>query len=99
MQKVVFFIPSVTHFFIQQLTEGFQLALRKPENSACAKTCFSFKIKDQIILFELAGILKNNLRLFKLDSKTLLVCHSAAVTKYEGYPNFNSFRRYFNKNY
>ena len=40
------------------------------------KTRFSFKIKDQIILFELEGILKNNLRLLK----TLLVCHSAITS-------------------
>ena len=47
---------------------------------ARAKNCFSFKIKDRISLSELAGLVKNNLRLFKLDSKTLLVCHSAVTS-------------------
>ena len=41
---------------------------------------FSFKIKDQIILSELEGILKNNLSFFKLDSKALLVYHCAITS-------------------
>ena len=41
---------------------------------------FSFKVKDQTILFKLAGILKNNLRLFQLDSNTLLECHSVLMS-------------------
>ena len=46
------------------------------KQSASVKTCFSFKIT----LFELAGILRNNLRLFKLDSNTLLVCNSVVTS-------------------
>ena len=41
---------------------------------------FFLKIKDRIIQFQLAGIVKNNLRLFKLDSKTLLVCHNVVTS-------------------
>ena len=41
---------------------------------------FSFKVKDQTILFKLAGTLKNNLRLFQLDSNTLLQCHSVLMS-------------------
>ena len=81
MQKVVFFFPSLTHFFITATYPRFSTGLvQARKQSASAKTCFSFKIKDQIILFKLAGILKNNLRLFKLDSKTLCVCHKAVTS-------------------
>ena len=45
-----------------------------------AKTCFSFKIKNGIVLLQLAAILKNKLKLFKLDSKILLVCHNAVTS-------------------
>ena len=37
-------------------------------------------LQNNIILFKLAVMLKINLRLFKLDSKTSLVCHSAATS-------------------
>ena len=47
---------------------------------ARTKTGFSFKIKEEIILFELEGILKSNVRLFNLDSKTLIVYHSAITS-------------------
>ena len=47
----------------------------------------------------MADILKNNLRLFKLDAKTLLVlwqCYNVIqMTKDEGYPNFDSFNKNF----
>ena len=81
MQKVVFFFPSLTHFFIRATYRRFSTGpTQARKQSASTKTCFSFKIKDQIILFKLADILKNNLRLFKLDSKTLIVCHSAITS-------------------
>ena len=57
-----FFLPLLNPLFHYSNFTGFQLALHKPEN-------LFFKIKDWMILFELEGILKNNLRLFKFDSK------------------------------
>ena len=44
-----------------------------------AKTYFSFQTKHQIIPFKLAGKV-NIITLFKLDSKTLLVCHIAVAS-------------------
>ena len=64
--KVVFFFPSLTHFFITAIYWRFSTGpAQTRKQSAHAKTCFSFKIKDQIILFQLAAMLKINLRLFK----------------------------------
>ena len=81
MQKVVFFFLSLTHFFIMATYQRFSTGpAQARKQSASVKTCFSFKLKDLIILFKLAGILKDNLRLFKLDSKTLLVCHNAVMS-------------------
>ena len=80
-RKSFYFFPSLTHLFsratYQRFSSGPAHARKQP---ASAKTCLSFEIKDQIILFKLAGILKNNLRLFQLDSKTLLVCHSTETS-------------------
>ena len=70
-ESCLFFL-WLTHFFI---TATGSAQARK--QYARTKPCFSFKIKDQIILFELEGLLKNYLRLFKLDSKILIVYHSA----------------------
>ena len=96
-----FFSISLSHCFITATYRRFSTGLAQARKQyARTKTRFSFKIKDRIILFELVGILKNNLSLFKLDSKTLLVYHNVnQMTKYEGYPNFDPFRRYFNKNH
>ena len=81
MQKVVFFFPSLTPLFITALYRRFSTdPAQARKQSARTKTCFSFKIKDRIILFEFTGILKNNLRLFKLDSNTSLVGHSAVTS-------------------
>ena len=104
MQKVVFFFPSLTHLFITALYRRFSTdPAQARKQSARTKTCFSFKIKDRIILFEFTGILKNNLRLFKLDSNTSLMGHSAVTsTKWRNMkatPTLILFRRYFNKNY
>ena len=56
MQKVVFFFLSLTHFFITATYWRFLTGpVQARKQSACAKICFSFKIKDQIILIELAG--------------------------------------------
>ena len=75
-RKLFFFFLSLTHFFITATYRRFLTGSAQARKQyARTKTCFSFKIKDWIILFELEGILKNNLRLFKLDSKTLLVYH------------------------
>ena len=72
-----FFLNPLFHYCKLQKVTGSAQARKQ---YARTKTCFSFKIKDRIILFELEGILKNNLRLFKLDSKTLLVYHSAIMS-------------------
>ena len=78
MPKVAFFFLSLTHFFIMATYQRFLTApAQARKQSVHTKTCFPFKIKDSVILFKFSRILKNNLRLFKLDSKTLLVCHSA----------------------
>ena len=71
-----FFFLSLTHLFITTTYGRFSTGPAQAKKQyAHTKICFSFKIKNRIILFELEGILKNNLRLFKLDSKTLLVYH------------------------
>ena len=76
-----FFFPSLTHFFITATCRRFSTSPAQARKQyAHTKICFSFKMKDWIILFELEGILKNNLRLFKLDSKTLLVYNSAMMS-------------------
>ena len=73
-----FFFLSLTHFFIMATYQRFLTApAQARKQSVRTKTCFPFKIKDSVILFKFSRILKNNLMLFKLDSKTLLVCHSA----------------------
>ena len=81
MQKVVFFFPSLSHFFTMAIYRRFSTDTAQDiKQSAHSKTCFSFKIKDETMLFQVEGILKNNLRLFKVDSKTLLMCHNATTS-------------------
>ena len=81
-----FFFLSLTYFFITATYRRFSTGPSQARKQfARTKTCFSFKIKDWIILFELEGKLKNNLRLFKLDSKMLytsniLVYHNAITS-------------------
>ena len=79
--RKMFYFLSFSHFFTtatcRRLLTGPAQARKQ---CTCTKTCFSFKIKDWIILFELECILKNNLRLFKLDSNTLLLYHSAIMS-------------------
>ena len=71
-----FFFFSLTHLFITATYRRFSTdPAQAKKQYTHTKICFSFKMKNRIILFELEGILKNNLRLFKLDSKTLLVYH------------------------
>ena len=65
MQKVVFFFLPLTHFFITATYRRFSTdPAQARKQYARTKTCFFFKIKDRIILFELEDILKNNLKLF-----------------------------------
>ena len=76
-----FFFFSLTHFFITATYQRFSTGPAQAKKQYVhTKVCFSFKIKDWIILFDLEGILKNNLRLFKLDSKTLPLCHCAITS-------------------
>ena len=80
-RKLFFFFPFLTYFLVTAIYRRFStVPAQARKQSARAKTCFSFKIKDRIILFQLAGILKNNLRLFKLDSKYLLVRHNVVTS-------------------
>ena len=76
-----FFFHSLTHFLVtatyRRFSNGPALARKQYSRT---KTYCSFKIKDQIILFELDTMLKSDLRLFKLDSKTLLVYHSVITS-------------------
>ena len=61
-RKLFFFFPSLTHFFITTTYQRFSTGhAQARKQSASAETCFSFKIKDRLILFELAGLLKDNL--------------------------------------
>ena len=97
-----FFFLSLNPFFIVATYQRFPTGPAQARKQYVSKTCFSFKIKDRIIfdriIFELEGILKNNLRLFKLVSKALLVYHCATMSTKWG-NNFDPFRRYFSKNY
>ena len=104
MMQSCLFHPFLNPLFITAIYWRFSTGpVQTRKQFAQAKTCFSFKIKDQRILFQLAVMLKNNLRLFKVDWKTLLVCHNAITsTKWQNMkatPNFDPFRRYFSKNY
>ena len=103
LQKVVFFFPSFTHFFITTTYQRFWLALPNQKTVCLCQNLFFLQNKGSNNPIRVGRHTKNNLRLFKLDSKTLLVWHSVCsvnqMTKYEGYLNFDLFRRYFNKNY
>ena len=101
-----FFFPflSLTHFFITATYKRFSIGNAQARKQyARTKTCFPFKIKNQIILLELEGILKNNLKVVQPRFKDITCvpyCHNVNwMMKYEGYPNFDPFRRYFDKNY
>ena len=75
--RKLFFLPLLNPLFhYSNLLKVFKWHCTSQKTVyALTKIYFSFKIKGQM-LFELEGILsKNNLKLFKLDSKTLLVYH------------------------
>ena len=81
--RKLLFLPLLNPFFIIATYRRFSTGTpRARKQYARTKICFSVKIKDQIILFELEGILKSNLRLFKLDSKTLLVYNYPSLGKF-----------------
>ena len=71
--------PPLPTFSSWQHTKDFGPAQTRKQ-SAGTRTCFSFKIKDQNNLIWVGRHTKNNLRLFKLDSKTLLACHTAMTS-------------------
>ena len=77
--RKLFFFLSFTQFFISKRTKGFQLALCKTENSLLMPKLV-FPSKQKIEQSKSAGILKNNLQLSKLESKTLLVYHKAVTS-------------------
>lgn len=80
MQKIEFFFPSFRLFLIYNPNQRYSSSPGQARKlSGQTKTCCLFKTKDWIILPTLAGKLNNSLGLFKLNSKTLLVC-STAVT-------------------
>ena len=79
-RRKLFFLSLINPLFHYWNLQDFNWPCTRQKQYVCTKTCFLFKIKDLIILFELEGILKNNLRLFKLDSKTLLVYDSAIIS-------------------
>ena len=79
-RKLFFFLPFLNPLLhYSDLLKVFNWPCTS-QKTVRVKNCFSFKIKDWIILFELAAILKNKLRFLKLDSKTLLVCHCAITS-------------------
>ena len=75
-----FSLPSKLPISIINAESYFFFPLLKPFFRRSNLPCFSFKIKDRIILLELVGMVKNNLSLFELDSKTSLVCHNALTS-------------------
>ena len=80
-RKLFLFKPSFTNFFIMATYQRFSTGpAQTRKQSAGIRTCFSFKIKDQNNLIWVGRHTKNNLRLFKLDSKTLLACHAAMMS-------------------
>ena len=85
MQKIVFFFPFFTHFFVLALDCTFSGSPAQARIAyAPVKTCCIFKTNDHIFLYKLAGKLKNSLRLSKVDFKTLLVCYNAVTpTKWQ----------------
>ena len=58
-RKLCFSFPLQPTFSLWQLTKDLVLPAQAKKQSAHTKTWFSFKTKDQIILFELADMLKN----------------------------------------
>ena len=77
--RKLFFFPFLNPLFhYSNLLKVFNWPYTS-QKTVCSRR-FSFKIKDQIILSELEGILKNNLSFFKLDSKALLVYHCAITS-------------------
>ena len=75
-----FSLPSKLPILIINAESYLFFPLLKPFFRRSNLPCFSFKIKDRIILLELVGMVKNNLSLFELDSKTSLVCHNALTS-------------------
>ena len=67
--NLMFSLPSKLLILIINAESCFFLPLLNPFFHRDNLPCFSFKIKDQIILSELVYMLKNNLRLIELDSK------------------------------
>ena len=83
-EESCFFLPLLNPLLhCCNLLKIFNWPYTSQKQPAQAKTYFSFQTKHQIIPFKLAGKV-NILTLFKLDSKTLLVCHIAvASTKWK----------------
>ena len=67
--NLMFSLPSKLLISIINAEICFFLPLLNPFFHRDNLPCFSFKIKDQIILSELVYMLKNNLSLIELDSK------------------------------
>ena len=54
-----FFFPYLTKFFITATFQRFSTGpAQARKQSGCAKACFSFNVKDHIILFEFTAMLK-----------------------------------------
>ena len=76
MQEVVFFFPSLTHFFITAIY--WPCASQK---TVCPlENLFVLQSKGWNNPIPVGRHTKNNLKLFKIDSKTLLVCHNAVTS-------------------
>ena len=69
-----FFLPLLNPLFSLQQLYRFSTGPAQARKTVCSHQNLFFKIKDWMILFELEGILKNNLRLFKFDSKRHYLC-------------------------
>ena len=67
--NLMFSLPSKLLILIINAESCFFLPLLNPFFHRDNLPCFSFKIKDQMILSELVYMLKNNLSLIELDSK------------------------------
>ena len=79
--RKLFFLPLLNPFFhYSNLSKVFNWLCTSQKAVCSHQNTFFLQNKRLIILFELEGMLKNDLRLFKLDSKTLPVYHCAITS-------------------
>ena len=81
LYKRLFFLSLLNPLFhYNNLPKVFNWSCTSRKTVYSHQNLFLLPNKGSNILFKLESILKNNLRLFKLDSKTILVYHSAMTS-------------------